>query len=532
MTDSSIKVYGELLGSEDRTLRYRLLPFGSKGRTNVGLVTASADSIEIPEDLSHLVLNVEHDRMQPVGRFQSLEIKDDGIYASVTISKFRRGDEVLNLTASGDLPGISVEIAGAVISGGKIVGGELVAAAVCKTPAFSDALLMASDFGDIEGALEALEESVEGLKTALAQTEEAPTEEATEETETSEETPNPFPVDDEEELQKKGLTAMENSAIPTALTATKSVDVSTFETAVNLIASAAKNQDEALVNALNSNGITGSKNMFAALANVTEAASEGTTQPVWLDEIWLGRSYQRKYVPLMTNATLTGMKMEGWKFVQGPIVDDYSGFPAQVPSRAVITETWSAQAQRVAGGNSLDRIYKDLSSPSFLTAYYRAQAEQYAIKTDRIAFNHLVSSATTVTPGTVPTGVSATAAAIVDGALAILEDDISTPTAAIVPTSMYRDLLLARNDDSLQYLSSALGLEGGSLAGFSIVPSNDVTDVHVISKAATTFFEYGSTPIRVEVDTPANGGWDSVVFGYVAAVTLDNRGIVRVGATV
>ncbi|AOT04954.1 hypothetical protein [Arthrobacter sp. U41] len=132
---NSIRVYGELLASEsDRVLRYRLLPFGSIGRTNVGAVIASADSVEIPEDISHLTLNTEHNQMTPVGRFVSVEKGEDALYASVSISKFKRGDEALALTASKALTGISVEIAGAVIQDGKLVGGELIGAALCKTP--------------------------------------------------------------------------------------------------------------------------------------------------------------------------------------------------------------------------------------------------------------------------------------------------------------------------------------------------------------------------------------------------------------
>ncbi|AOT04955.1 hypothetical protein ASPU41_18165 [Arthrobacter sp. U41] len=244
------------------------------------------------------------------------------------------------------------------------------------------------------------------------------------------------------------------------------------------------------------------------------------------------KAYQRKYAPLLTSGTLTGWKMEGWKFVQGPLVDDYAGFPAQVPTRTVSVETFSTEAQRLAGGNSIDRKFKDFNDTEFLNAYYRAQIEEYARKSDQKALLHIVTNAASVVAGTVPTGVSATAAAIVDGALQIISDDLATPSAAIVPVSMYRELLLSRNDDSLQYLSSALGLEGGSLAGFNIIPSADVAAVHVISKPSAVFYELAGTPVRAEVETPVNGGFDTAIFGYYASVQLDARGIVRVDAPV
>lgn len=525
MTD--IKVYGELLAAEsDRVLRYRLLPFGSIGRTNVGAVIASADSVEVPEDISHLTLNTEHNQMTPIGRFVSVTKGEDALYASVSISKFKRGDEALNLTASGDLTGISVEVAGAVIQSGKLVGGELVGAALCKKPAFPDAVLMASDSGNVEQALETLTEAVENVKSALAQPSEAPAEE--EKPETPEDIPTPS-SDDEEELEQKGVFAME-SAIPTALTASNggSATVRTFDQGVALIASAAAGRDKVLIEAINEAGIAGERNLFAALSNVTSNPGPGDnlSQPAWLGEAWTGKQYQRKYAPLVSSAALTNWTMTGWRFVQRPVVGSYAGFPAQVPTGPVTTEQFTVEASRIAGGNSIDLKYKHFNDTEFLAAYYRAQIEEYARVSDARVISHIKSTAKAVTGGTVPTGVSTTAAKIVDGALAMI--DFATPSAALIPVAMYRELLLSREDDSLKYLQSALGLENGSFAGFGLIPSTDVTQVHVIAKEAVTFYELGGAPIRVEVDTPANGGFDTAIFGYTALNTNDNRGLVRV----
>lgn len=523
MTD--IKVYGELLASEDnRVLRYRLLPFGSIGRTNVGAVLASENSVFVPEDISHLTLNTEHNQMTPVGRFVSVTKGEDALYASVSISKFPRGDDALALTASGELTGISVEVANAVIQDGKLTGGELIGAALCKTPAFPEAVLMASNTGDIQEALSNVQTALDSLSEALETPSEAPAEE---EIETPEETPTDS-SEEEEELIKKGLTAMENSAIPTVASDGGTPEIKTFEQGVALIAAAAKDDNKVLVNALNSTGVAGSNNLFAALANVTDTAGTASRQDQWLGEAWLQKAYVRKYAPLLTNAPLTARTMRGWRFVQGPIVDDYLGFPNQVPTREVTIEEYTAVAARLAGGNSIDRIYKDFGDTEFLNGYYRFQIEEYARKSDQKALLQITSSATAVAPGTVPTGLAAAAVHIVDGALSIIADDLGTPTAALVPTAMYRELMLTREDTGLKYLESSAGLEVGSVGGFQIIPSNDVTAVHVISRPAATFYELPGTPVRAEVETPANGGFDTAIFGYYAAVTHDSRGIVRV----
>lgn len=527
---TNIQAYGELLATENnRVLKYRLLPFGSIGRTNVGAVIASATSVEVPEDISHLTLNTEHNQMTPVGRFVSVEKGEDALYASVSISNFERGDKALKATASGEMTGISVEIAGAVIREGKLIGGELVGAALCKKPAFPSAVLMASDSGDVEDALDALSEAVEGMRTALAQPE-APTEEVeADETETPEEIPS-----EEEETEQKELTAMETSAVPTALTASNggSATVSTFEQGVALIANAAANRDKVLVEAINEAGIAGERNLFAALSPVTAEPGPGdnVSQPAWLGEAWTGKQYQRKYAPLVSSAPLTNWQMTGWRFVQKPVVNDYLGHPNEIPSGPVSTEQFTVEAERIAGGNSLDLKYKHFNDQEFLNAYYRAQIEEYARVSDARVIAHILADASAATAGDVPTGVSATAAAIVDGALAMI--DFANPSAALIPVAMYRELLLSRQDDSLAYLQSALGLEDGSFAGFGLIPSTDVSAVHVIAKEAVTLYELAGAPIRVEVDTPANGGFDTAIFGYTALNTGDNRGIVRVDPAV
>jgi hypothetical protein len=290
-----------------------------------------------------------------------------------------------------------------------------------------------------------------------------------------------------------------------------------------------KSRNKVLIEAINEAGITGENNLFAALSNVTSANGAAAAPAGWLGEVWLQKNYARKYVPLLTSQALTNWTMTGWKFGTKPVVGDYAGFPAQPASGPVSVTTFTVDALRLASANSLDRKYKDFGPDhEFLAAFYRMQAEEYARVSDLKALAAITAGASTLAGTAVPAGVNATAAQIVDGALKIIGDGLDAPTAAIVPVAAYRTLLLSRADDSLQYLNSALGLEEGNLAGFQILPSADVTAVHVVSKSAGIFYELPGTPIRVEVDTVANGGFDSGIFGYYATQVLDNRGIVKV----
>lgn len=532
MTD--LKVVGELLTASegDRVLKYKLLPFGEmSGLTASGhRFTANKGAVKIPSSIDHLVLNTFHKQTDPVGRFVTVEEKDDAIYASVHISEFDRGDEALQAVLAGEMKGISIEVRNPVIRNGVLLAGEMTGAALTPTPSLPSALLMASDIGDVEEALNSLTEALDTLRTALKDPSEAPVEEDTPEVPEVSETPEEISTEsseEEEELNKKGLTAMENSALPTALTASNggSAEIVTFDQGTALIARAAASRDNTLLAALTEIGAIGEQNLFAALSPVTSANGKNAGQPVWLGRAWETKQYQRKFTTLVTNKALTGYDMTAWRFTQKPEIASYSGFPAQIPTNPVATEQYTISAERWAGGNDIDLKYRHFNDQEFLQAYYAAQAESYARVTDLRVLAALKASTNTVTRTAAPAGVSQAAVDIVDGALALADDAVAT--AAIIPTAMYRELLLTKENDSLKYLESSINLENGSLAGFNFIRSSEVNEVIVLTKEAVSFYELAGSPIRVEADNPANGGFTTALFGYTA-VDLDARGVARV----
>jgi hypothetical protein len=176
----------------------------------------------------------------------------------------------------------------------------------------------------------------------------------------------------------------------------------------------------------------------------------------------------------------------------------------------------------------VDRKFIDFGNADTIASLLKGAATDYARKSDAKVIAAIKANAQTVSAGTVPTGVAAAAAKIVDGSLAMI--DFATPSFAIVGTAAYRDLLLTKENDSLKYLESSLGLEDGSLAGFKIIPSADVAanDVYVGAKEALTFFELPGSPIRVEAVDVSKGGYDEALFGYYAIVLNDARGLKKV----
>jgi hypothetical protein len=188
----------------------------------------------------------------------------------------------------------------------------------------------------------------------------------------------------------------------------------------------------------------------------------------------------------------------------------------------VETEPYDVEAQPFAGAHDVDRRYRDFSVPEFWDGYFSAMTESYAKQSDLYVADTLFApanaSTTAVDGGAVPANVSAVLARIVDGALAILDEDL--PSFALVDKSSYRELLLTRDQDQLAFLNASLGLEEGTIESFRVVPSSHAAlsggRVLVGAKSAATVHELPGSPIRIEGLDVARGGIDPGLFGYAA----------------
>lgn len=497
MTDK-IKAAGQLLtaSTNERVLSYLLLPFGETGRTSAGAITASAGSVTIPDAIT---ANMEHDPTRPVARSIRLEETERGLEAAFRIAATTAGNDLLIEAAEGLRTGISVEIDNPVIRAGALLAGDLVGAGFVTTPAFPSAQLVAHDCGDIE-------ESEDN------QSEETPESEAdaTDATTTEEESP----VDNDSAQTAELLVASRNGAT----NKDKAINLSA---ASKLIASTFANGDV--------------RSLQAALTDIPSGGVGGiyedTTPPTWLGELWSGRTFQQRFAPLVSRQTLSGKKFYGWRFTETPTVDDWAGFPNPVPTSDVDTETVTGTAAKLAGGWVIDRDFADYSNSQFIESFLRHATDDYARKIDAKVLAKIVASATTL-PGVTPVaGVGTASQLIVEGALEMIGDDASMlPEFALVGRDIYKELVYTQEDNGLKYLSSAIGLDGGTLAGFQVIPVTDpALDGNVIvgNRAAVTLFELPGSPVRVDALDVARGGIELGLYGYYGLLH-SGKGLVRV----
>ena len=538
MTDVQIEAGSLFANAEDRIVSGLLLPYGEIGRTNLGRFSIAPGAIRIPSDPDVVTLNVQHDREEPVGRAVELTDTAAGIVGTFKIANTPEGDTVLAEIADGTRKKLSAEVKQVALRAGKAIGGSLFAAAVVVEGAFPSASLLAElaedtdpeEGEDVSDTLKA--EILEVVPDPEGNTEEIvvddvpekvlvdvvnPVDGAVEQTVFVPETPAT--------PDNQGDNPMGAATAPDSLQAAKAVAVNESLPAVmNQLATAAKSGSRSLFAEIaqrdDAKAVT---SLFAALSDVeydsVGSAGINTHQPQWLGELWTGRTYERKYIPLISSGVMSALTMNAWRWTTKPAVSVWTGNKDAVPSNVPATESFEVTGVRYAGAHDWAREFRDFGRTDVIESALRGMAESYAKVTDLATINALIDGATPVVAGAATEQVAWNR--IMDGVQAII--DVAVPTFAVVSTDMYRELLMTTDSGKLAYLDAGLGLESGTAAGFSIIPSDqlDAGNVLVGAREAATSFELGGAPIRVEAENVAQGGFDIGLFGYHAAAVTN-----------
>ncbi|WP_026874288.1 hypothetical protein [Jiangella gansuensis] len=544
---TALQALGTLLeaSADDRTLTYRLLPYGEQGRTNLGRVTAGPGVVRIPGDPSELVANLEHDRKRPVARATSITEDDGGLTATFRIAATTAGNDLLAEAAEGLRTGISVELSDPVIRNGKLLSAELAGAGFVASPAFPSAQLVAADAGELpdeiapdsqshsvsEDVIEVdgkkyrriTESSYETRTEPVAGNDDDPPDGGDEDTE------DDASEEDQEDQQMTASTAKKAASAPATL---RGAAAKGGGRGTTLLAADAGPRD--LFRLLAEAGKTQDSELIAELVDITQSGAIGNTEvPQYVGELWDGRAAERRIIPLFNHADLTSYKVHGWRWVNKPQVAPYAGDKADVPSNAVSTEQVTISAERIAGAHDIDRKYRDFGDEAFWQSYLAAMTESYAVQSDAAVLADALAAATAVTVGDPVTGVPAVWIKIVDGVLSVLQATNAMPSFSVLAFDLYRDFLLTPQDGGLEYLNAALGFERGTVnqGNFSVLPHAAIPDGGALTGAreAVTVHELGGgTPIRVEAENVGKGGIDAGVFGYYAVNIHDTGGLALV----
>lgn len=475
--------------ADARTLKGILLPYNEASRLSVSgaePIMYGPDTISLPRDPASVTVNDEHNKYAPLARATVLEHRPDlgGVYAEFSVFDTDEGDAYL---ANPDRPNkLSPEIAGIVRRGVQGLAGIVTGAAFTRAGAWAGAHLFA--LGDITTELDT---------TADTDTDQP------DEGDHQEETPMPTIVPDQQTAQPQ------SPAAPS----------------LNGLFSALQRRDPDMLQPYVAAGES------FALAQVQQSGPSAVTigadvqETGYLGELWQRRPYARRFVPLVQSVALTNYVMQGWRWVTEPVVADYTGNATEVPSAPVDTEPVTVTAQRLAGGHRIDRRFEDFNDQSVISSFLDKQTESYARVSDGKCLAGLVAAAQATTPGTVPTGVAKGLAAIVDGALGVVNTE-NRPSFAIVSPELWRDIVLMKENDKLAFLNAGFGLEEGDAESFKIVPGSVGTGkVLVGAREAFQFYELPGVPIRVQGTQPGNGASDLAVFGYWGTLATNSAAL-------
>ena len=551
MTTTYIEAGNLTASLADRIVTGLLLPFGEVGRTNIGKFAIDGPGIiDIPNDVTVLQANLEHDQMEPVARILTATETPSGIVATFKVGENPEGDallaEIEEGKVTGKLKALSAEVKNVVIKAGKAVSGVLTGAAFVNTGAFPGARVMAADTVDDETIAEVDQDIEEVDTTTDAGVIETIEDEYTDENgdtwtriitrtkvvdgdvvtidEHVELTPMAAETQPEQTTEEPPVDAPLNARVPETLKASATTVERKAEASVsevfNMISQARQTGDRRLMAALEDVAISGSG-----------AVGTATVVPQYVGELWNGRRFTRKVIPNLASAPLTSTTVTGWRFTTQPAVAAWAGNKADVPSNAPVAESYSVALQRFAGAWDIAREFVDFNQTDVLEAMMGYAVDSYAKQSDNYVLTQALTAVGAGTAvGTIPSGIAESLVKLVRGSLNVITQADALPTFAIVATDVYEELALIQTNNALEFLSMSLNLEGGDMEGFKIVPhaSLDAGDVLVGARDAITVMELAGSPIRVNALDIAKGGVDEAVFGYVAARIDSTDGLSRI----
>lgn len=550
MTDIIIDA-GTLTASKtDRIVTGLLLPFGEECRSNLGRFTYDPGVVELPDDLTGMSLNVEHRREEVIGAPVTITETNAGIVATFKIAETPDGDRALEDIATGKRRHLSAEVRDVKIKDGKGISGRLFAAALVERPAFPSATLLAAAENTTEetamneetivteatgetAAGEPVDQKIETTeteevledgtirktRTEIIVTEIAPTEQPTDQ-----------PTDQPTTPTGQEQPLMATATVPNTLEAKAStVDEPKLADVFSLMARA-------------QNGETAAETMLAALSDIKVSGSgalpaNGVLQPAWLGQLWQGRTYQRKFIPLINQGSITAIDEKGFTISSATeLVQTWAGNKAEISSGTASTTLVSSTLQRWGYAADIAREFFDIpGNEEVIAAFMRLITESYARVTDVWTNAQLVTAAgTPEAPDTYPTGYSESIGMLLQG-IQTIEDNGDSPTFAIANEKAWKELLYTPRDEVPEFISLGFGFNEASANGSVRVVKgstgiDDTASVIVGSRAGAHINELaGASPLMLDALDIAKGGVDRAVVGYTQFMADRPDSIVVIG---
>lgn len=567
---------GEVLASlDDRTITGLVLPYGEKGRTNVGLIEVDAGIIRIPADPGVVGMNVDHDRYDPRGYATRLWETSAGIMASLTFARTPEGDAAL--ADARDPNGKRRRLSGEFRTGiknGKATGGMLSGVALVERGAFPSAMVLAADTpdeaddepddtGTEPAAGDTVAEShtddtytdADGRTwTRVYDSETVETTTGTQTTTTITETTTDPTADQAPDQEETSVTASalvpatQRGGAPTAPAArTAANDGPT--TAEVMAAFAAVRFPH-----LTGNAVADAEGVLAALSDITTELAQGgeVARPKWLGILYQGIPYEREYIVLGTLGTDISLGgKQGYTLHRGTagapvnhLGAEWAGDKTPISSGVGFTKGQGSSLLKWAFGADIAREFFDLpGAEEAIEAFFRLILEDHLIWSDTKALETWRTVAgLPVTAKTYP-GVDghdygSSLGMVIQGILAVkakkADGRRDTPTFIIANELAYEELVYTPKDLIPEFVTFTASTDWqGSGDGLVLVVGDtgitSTPSVIVGSGKAVEFDELPGGPLKIDALDLAKGGIDRAIHGYLQVFVVRAEAVVHIG---
>ncbi|KNY07921.1 hypothetical protein [Microbacterium sp. GCS4] len=559
---------GEVLASlDDRTVTGLLIPYGEKGRTNVGIFEVQAGAVRIPADPSVVTLNLDHDRFQPVGRATRIwEDSAVGIMASFAYASTPEGDAALAdaRNPKGERRSLSGEFRTG-IKNGKATGGVLAAAAQCARGAFPSAMVLAADTPEVEDDEETEETTgdtvaeshtddtytdADGNKwTRVYDSETVETDTGTQTTTTITETytdPAAEAATDQEESEvtASAVPATQRKGAPTITTTERERDHRDVFAALAAIKRNRHDSDALEVLAAFSDITVGGANALPTGGDVL--------RPNWLGKLYQGIPYEREYIDLATLGTDISLGGKaGYTIHRGTAADpldrfdgSWAGNKAAIKSGVARTLKKASSLDRFAFGNDIGREFWDLpGGEEVIEEYIALIVEDHLRWSDELALDVIRTVAgdpiaPTEYPGVAGHDFPDALGQMIQGIMAVKRKKADgrkdVPTFVIANEAAYEELLYTPKDLVPEFVKFSASTDGeGNADGLRLVMGDtgveNTPSVIVGSGKAIDFDEIAGGPLKIDALDLPRGGVDKAVHGYLQTFIVRPEAIVHIG---
>lgn len=521
-----------------RTIGGELVQYGVVGRTSRGPLRVRPGALRFPDDLTAVKLTREHDLTAVRGHLVQTQDADGRIRAAFRVSDGPDGDAALREAQDHTRDYLSYDVVDATIEGDELVDALVIAVAQTGVPAYAGSRIdsvaaSAAASTSPTGANPERHDMTDEQRRRLAELRALQT--LTDEQQAEVDTLAALESGEQAQAQQQSAPAAAPAPAPAAAAPATGVQVAASMPAIpggvpgRTAAQTSPRPNDTLdqfVRAIVDGYAQNSPaRITAALADVTYTANSGVMAPGWSGELWSGVAYEPVFTPLLSSGDLTSIKGTGWRWVTKPVMADYAGDKAAVPSNAIATEDSEYAAARMAVGHDIDRVFYDFPTEQFLRSYVEAARESWAVKLDGKVEAYIAAQAVPATIGGVAVGSQPTLLkAVRKGMLALKRNLVGRGTFVVVSDDDFDTLLDLTNDDLPAFLS-LLGISPEQFTSSATVADGTVL---VGAKQSATVRTLPGSPIRATAQHLANGGIDEAFFGYYAIEEHHTSGIVSV----